>query len=405
MATPKKVYRPFSEIPGHLLPEIFLRLPDPEDLARTSAVCVTFRRLLTDGSFLRRFRRLHPPQVLSILDLGGFHPAQPPHPSAPAARALALAADFSFSFLPSRRRWAVQDIRYGRVLLVRKQNMMAGELSMFPDLVVCDPLHRRYILLPPLPDDLVASVERQDDEFLGWSCEPCFIPPSDEEAALAEETAFRVIWSACCKTNMAVFVFSSSTGQWRAAASQAWSDLVINRQALYFIRRHSVDGCVYWVSPMNNTDLLVLDTRTMEFSVADLPPGEWSQQDIVIVDAGGGRLGMFCIGDENASDKSYLCYTIRQNKAESSGEWQMEKISLGSGYRYCIEGGTEKYLILQRIEAQKYLSLTPPIMEFCKLDVRTMQVERICAESCGFSGSKAFIYTNFSPSLLSLPTV
>ncbi|XP_044444754.1 uncharacterized protein [Triticum aestivum] len=354
-----------SVLPGHLLAEIFIRLLDPEDLARASAACVTFRRVVTDGSFLRRFRRLHPPPVLGFLCLGGFHPAQPPHTSAPAARALALAADFSFSFLPSRRRWAVQDIRDGRVLLVGKQNMMAEgpSISMFPELVVCDPLHRRYILLPPLPDGLVASVERQDDEFLGWSCEPSLIPLSDEEAALVEETTFRVIWSASCKTNMAVFVFSSTTGQWRATASQTWSDLVIDRQPLYFIRRHLVGGCVYWVLPMNNTDLLVLDTRTMEFSIADLPPGQWNRQDIAIVDAGEGRLGMLSTG------------------------------------------GTEKYLILLRIETPKYLSLSPPIMEFCKLDVRTMQVERMCAESSGFSGSKVCLYADFPPSLLSSPTV
>uniref|UniRef100_M8C7B9 Uncharacterized protein n=1 Tax=Aegilops tauschii TaxID=37682 RepID=M8C7B9_AEGTA len=88
---------------------IFLRLPATEDLARTSAPCVPFRPLVTDGSFLHRFRRLHPLPVLGYLNLGGFHPAQPPHPSAPTARlltlvarALALAAGFSFSFLPSR---------------------------------------------------------------------------------------------------------------------------------------------------------------------------------------------------------------------------------------------------------------------------------------------------------------
>ncbi|XBI13380.1 hypothetical protein VPH35_140120 [Triticum aestivum] len=331
---------------------IFLRLPATEDLARTSAACVTFRHLVTDGSFLHRFRRLHPLPVLGYLNLGGFHPAQPPHPSAPTARLLTL------------------DIRDGRVLLFGKQNMMAEgpSISMFPELMVCDPLHRRYILLPPVPEDLVASVESQDDEFLGWSCEPSLIPLSDEEAALAEETSFRVIWSACFKTNMVVFVFSSSTGQWR----------------------HLVGDCVYWVLPMNKTDLLVLDTRTMGFSIADLPPGEWSQQDIAIVDAGEGRLGMFCTGHENASGESYLCYTIWQNKGESSGEWQMEKMSLGSGYRYHIE-----VLFVKN----------PPITEFCKLDVKTMQVERMCAESRGFSGSKAFIYTNFPPSLLPLPTV
>ncbi|XBI04263.1 hypothetical protein VPH35_132587 [Triticum aestivum] len=141
MESSKKIESSLLEFPGHLLERIFLRLPAAEDLARTSAACVTFRRLVTDGSFLRRFRRLHPPPLLGYLNLGGFHPTQPPHPSAPAARslalatrALALAADFSFSFLPSRCRWAVQDVRDGRVLLFGKQTMMAEgpSISMFP---------------------------------------------------------------------------------------------------------------------------------------------------------------------------------------------------------------------------------------------------------------------------------
>ncbi|XP_073360659.1 uncharacterized protein [Aegilops tauschii subsp. strangulata] len=233
---------------------IFLRLPATEDLARTSAPCVTFRHLVTDGSFLHRFRRLHPLPVLGYLNL------------------------------------AVQDIRDGRVLLFGKQNMMAEgpSISMFPELMVCDPLHRRYILLPPVPEDLVASVESQDDEFLGWSCEPSLIPLSDEEAALAEETSFRVIWSACFKTNMVVFVFSSSTGQWQAAA-WTWSLCILS-------------GAIWWVTASTGWNRKVLDPT---------------------------------------KDRSSEVLFVKN----------------------------------------------PPITEFCKLDVKTMQVERMCAESRGFSES------------------
>ncbi|XBI04287.1 hypothetical protein VPH35_132609 [Triticum aestivum] len=116
---------PLTDIPDHILAEIFLRLPDPADLARASAACVPFRRLATQASFLRAFRRLHAPLHLGILHINGFHPALPPHPSAPAARAFALEADFSFSFLPaSHRRWMKLDIRDGRVLLSRATEVM-----------------------------------------------------------------------------------------------------------------------------------------------------------------------------------------------------------------------------------------------------------------------------------------
>ncbi|XP_044432414.1 uncharacterized protein [Triticum aestivum] len=158
-ANKKKMPSSLTDIPDHLLAEIFLRLPDPADLARASAACLTFHRLATDRYFLRRFRCLHAPPLLGFLDRDGFHPALAPHPSAPAARALALAADFSFSFLPSHRLWTVQDSRDGRVLLQRGPEM--GEVALiFRELAVCDPFHRWHLMLPPVPRDLVASVLR-----------------------------------------------------------------------------------------------------------------------------------------------------------------------------------------------------------------------------------------------------
>jgi hypothetical protein len=98
-----------TAIPEELLTEIFLGLPDPADLARVSATCPIFRRLTTERSFLRRYRKIHPPRFLGFVHQSkAFHPAHPPHPSAAAARAGALAADVSFSFLPTpARRWVV----------------------------------------------------------------------------------------------------------------------------------------------------------------------------------------------------------------------------------------------------------------------------------------------------------
>jgi hypothetical protein len=51
--------------------------------------------------------------------------------------------------------WNVCDARDGRVMLYKR----ASETGAFADLVVCDPLYRRYVQLPPLPipDDLAVS--------------------------------------------------------------------------------------------------------------------------------------------------------------------------------------------------------------------------------------------------------
>ncbi|KAJ1266326.1 hypothetical protein BS78_08G142300 [Paspalum vaginatum] len=128
--------------PEEILEEIFIRLDTAADVARASAACTTFHRVVSARRFRRRFRSLHPPPILGFLESlapGAFHPAEPPHGSSPAARALAQAADFSFSFIDAPDSWQVRD---GRVLLYRHLNTNAVNA----DLMVCDPLHRRSSL-------------------------------------------------------------------------------------------------------------------------------------------------------------------------------------------------------------------------------------------------------------------
>jgi hypothetical protein len=55
-----------SDLPVDLLEEIFLRLDDAGDLARVSAACASFRRVVADGRFLRRFRSMHHRPVLRL---------------------------------------------------------------------------------------------------------------------------------------------------------------------------------------------------------------------------------------------------------------------------------------------------------------------------------------------------
>ncbi|XBI04349.1 hypothetical protein VPH35_132664 [Triticum aestivum] len=387
----KKMASHLTDIPDHLLAEIFLRLPDPTDLARASAACVTFRQLATDGSFLRRFRRLHAPPILGFLRAGGmFRPTMPPHPSAPAAHALALAADFSFSFIPSHCHWTVQDIRDGRVLLDR--DLRRGKPSpVFKDLVVCDPLHRRYVLLPPVPHDIGASLEHPFPMVRKVECKPFL-------------RQHRVIVMAHCKTSLAAFVFSSSTGQWQAVASKGWSDLALSECDMaqmswvhpFILRRHYAYGCFYWDWVEFGSDkLLLLDTKNMEFSIADLPPGEWNKRGLAIVEAGESRLGMFGFRGETASD---LSYTVAWNKGKSPRQWQVEKtISLDSGYRYYITDATQRYLFLTKTSAS---SLENPLDGYFSMDVKTMQLQRLYGDP-QYLKYETYTCINFLPSLLS----
>ncbi|XP_047056497.1 uncharacterized protein LOC124662736 [Lolium rigidum] len=389
MATSNEVSSRLMKIPDHLLMEIFLRLPAPEDLARASAACVSFRRLVTDRSFLRSFRRLHAPPLLGFLDHDGFNPALPPHPSAPAARALAHAADFSFSFLPSRCRWAIRDIRDNLVLLVDPQHDEWA--PVFREVAVCDPLHRRYVLLPPLPQDLAASVEH-------------FLAPLGQEP----ETAFRVICVAHFSTRVVAFVFPSNTGQWQTAASKNYSDGIGRSEATTMrmaasirrLRCHYANGCFYWDTARfgnlveEEKRLLVLDTQRMEFSMTDLPPGNWGRADLAIVGAGEGRIGIFGF---DRGTPSVLSYAVARTKGKSPSQWQIEKrISLDPRYDYRIEDATERYLLLTRTKS------SAPTGYF-SIDSKTFKLQSVCEKQRMrlVPNSETRIYTNFPPSLLS----
>ena len=208
-----------------LLAQIFLRLPTPDDVARARAVCPSFRRVASDRSFILSYRKLHGQPLLGLVDEDGFHPVLPPHPSAPAARFLALSAtaDFSFSFLPSPGSWAIKDAHDGRFLLDRAPKPDGEkETPKLNELAVCDPLNRRFLLLPPIPDHILAHRVVRAIFLSGPFLAPA---PSDEEEAAEETTSFSVIWMLCCETKPVAFVFSSCSGQWRAAGSRSWSDV------------------------------------------------------------------------------------------------------------------------------------------------------------------------------------
>ncbi|CAL5072196.1 unnamed protein product [Urochloa decumbens] len=206
------------------LAEILIRLPTLADLGRACCACPTFRRVITDHSFLRRLRALHPAPLLGILTYA-FIPAEPPHPSTTAASTFAdaAAADFKCSFLPSRNRWRSRGGRDGRVLLSAIGEGSGGEefderRTLVRDLAVCDPIHRRYLLLPAISDELAALVPQQ--EIVRF--EPFLAPACEDDVG---GNSFRVICLAQCTSKLVVFVFSSAIGQWHASEFDGWRAL------------------------------------------------------------------------------------------------------------------------------------------------------------------------------------
>ncbi|CAO1941678.1 unnamed protein product [Urochloa humidicola] len=362
-----------AALTDEILEEIFLRIASPADLARASSACLSFRRLIAGPAFLRRYRSLHPPLLLGFLypGSGGFQPAEAPHPNAPAAGALARGAGFYFDYIPRGRgrQWYPRDVRDGRILLFCSPDAPDG--IVFPDLAVCDPVSRRYLLLPQVPDELLTSVQvqKQHVHFL-----EAFLVPSGVEQE-EEETLFKVLGRVCCVSKMVVLVFSSGSGHWDVGISESWDALSLSGrpfvEGLMLSSPSYAYGCFYWQIKSKNK-LLKLDINRMKVSAIDFLPG-YAVMNVVIVETGEGRLGMFSNSNHVHGDAP-VYYATRKNEGDSSNGWQMEKtIPLPVDYNCCLVGAPEGYIFLLGVP-KNHGTLGPACFS---LDIKTLKIERV----------------------------
>ncbi|WVZ91233.1 hypothetical protein U9M48_037430 [Paspalum notatum var. saurae] len=365
--------------PDEILEEIFLRLDAAADVARASAACTTFRRVVSARRFRRRLRTLHPPPILGFLEThapGAFHPAEPPHGSAPAARALAQAADFTFSFIDAPGTWKACDARDGRVLLYARPNAAASA-----DLIVCDPLHRRREI-------------RGFDAFLD--------PATDKD----EKESFRVICAVQCRLSrlkLVTFHFSSVTGKWRLVTFDGKKPLndLISRCAGMYTRRYA-HGCFYWTYPRFES-LVILDPREMKLSVVNHSPN-YKVRAIVeqgaqaIVELVNGSLGFVSLVDDDTLE--LYSKTLRNNAVDTE-VWQYDKrIPLPKMDMPCrcwsIKDAADGCLLLQ---ATQWVSHRREFHYFT-LDLETFLFKKLCMSSRNISYAQ--LYASFPPPL-SLP--
>ncbi|CAL4905185.1 unnamed protein product [Urochloa decumbens] len=375
-------------LPDELLEDIFLRLDAAEDLARASASCASFRRVVSARGFLRRFRSLHPPPVLGFLDCSDsateFNQAQPPRKSAPAARAFAQAADFTFSFLPDPSRWRVCDTRDGRVLL-------SASRLIFADFVVCDPLHRRYVQIPPIPGDLTAFIATS-----GSRCYQTYLEPFLDPACQKEESSLQVFCNVLSKANVVTFVFSSVTRMWQAAASFSIGTHEWMRYPI-LMKRHCAHGCFYWTE-YGQTVMLVLDTLEMKFSVVDLPP-ESKGKEKSIVEVAEGRLGLLILD----YFKFHLHSKARRSDGARAEEWRHDNVvPLPNCYWSISRGGAaEGYVLVRGIPRDQYHSSKfpeeKPDAQYFTLGLKTLLFERLCVLK--FETCHDYLYASFPPPL------
>ncbi|CAM0947098.1 unnamed protein product [Alopecurus aequalis] len=399
---------PAPHLVDEILEEIFLHLPIPAALARASTACPCFRRIITERSFLRRYRKLHPPPLLGfVADKGGFYPAQEPHPSAPLARSLTDAADFTYSFVPKPNNglltpWYARDVRDGRVLL--ECSCQFDKKAVFTNLAVCDPLSKRYVLLPPIPEEMTVQ-----QEPLG-QFEPMLAPICQNEDE--DETSFKVICTAHYKSKLVACVFSSVTGQWCMATSPSWGSLgTVEPTWKYLSRFNYLRGCFYWAALLrSNSKLLVLDTRIMEFSTVDVRTGYhlqllnqplWNVCMSTIVDGAKGVLEMFTLVGDYSPMSFHLYHTTQQNNGESSSEWQQKNVAaLPRRYLYWTVGATEGFLFFRGV---------PEVpgdnsVDLFSLEVNTYELKKVCKASRYENLNLVHSYFGFPP-LLSKPSL
>jgi len=201
------------------------------------------------------------------------------------------------------------------------------------------------------------------------------------------------------EAKVAAVVFSSATGKWYRVTFEGWggygADMLTSCR--YYTHRS-----LYQTSGLFS-DVLMLDTRRMEFSVVRIPSVKVCRQH-AIVEAGEGTLRLLTLGDGVLD----LYCKAWQDGHVGAEEWRHEKripLPGGDGLRYTFSGAGSGYLLLQAIPQDlselASSSQEMPKVQYFTLEVKTLLMERLCLsnERVDF----AHLYANFP--LLSLPIV
>jgi hypothetical protein len=248
---------------------------------------------------------------------------------------------------------------------------------------VCDPLSQRYSLLPEIPGD----------QALRCGIKPFLVPASDEEA----DTSFRVVYVAKdAAEQLVAFVFSSATGQWSSLAMGAG----VQPACKLTPHRCYAYGCFYW--KVDGAESLIgFDTHSLEFSSVPIP---FSQEhlELIIAEAGEGRLGMFTLDNSLISAVSRLIYAIQEVDEDGSCRWRVaRRVRLPSHYRFSFEDATDRYLLLRGTPWNIHLG---PDMDdvdtvYFSFEFESMQIEKMFALRFRDDIPYAKLFAGFPPSL------
>uniref|UniRef100_A0ACD5XP50 Uncharacterized protein n=1 Tax=Avena sativa TaxID=4498 RepID=A0ACD5XP50_AVESA len=258
-------------------------------------------------------------------------------------------------------------------------------------LAVCDPLSRRYELVPTIPEDFAARPEERLTEFV-----PMLAPTTEDEP-------IKVICMARYETKLVLFVFISTptTSQWRMAAFP----ITIPPGGLPCF--DCVRGYFYWTKMEWRDYLLVLDTRTMRFSYVHLTGYHVQLREQSI---GHRRLSAVVVGREGAIEMFSLVgqkgsFTLHHTSLQNgSEEWKLEKIIPLPGqyedYSISTAGAAEGFLFFRGAPE----GLNNKNVDYYSLEVKTYEITKVCSKRELFCNPKHALPYFSLPTLLSEPS-
>ncbi|KAF8689968.1 hypothetical protein HU200_041603 [Digitaria exilis] len=243
------------------LEEILLRLPSPADLARAAAlVCRRWRRVASGPAFLRRFRRLHPPQLLGFFICKGGRPyrdhvldrleGRVPDQSPPGAR----------PYLPPG---GPRRIPPSPAAGTSPSAGCLPHRDIPKHFAICDPLSGHSVVLPA----------RDNSQYFGSKFLGAALVISDKDEG--DVFSFEVLIATCYKKPR-LGAFSSSKREWAVVPCPDAKKKIkpwIGDDPWIGDGAHA-SGCVYWVVHDWEWEfeyILVLNSQTKRFSTINLP--------------------------------------------------------------------------------------------------------------------------------------
>ncbi|KAF8655711.1 hypothetical protein HU200_061034 [Digitaria exilis] len=252
------------DVPDDLLRLILLRLDSPRWLIRAACACRQFRRAVVSGgrAFLRLAASLHPPAIAGHYHFRGgwfgiaFVPSPPPSPPPPPPIYIGR---FSLDFLPralvTTTNWEVVDCHGGLVLL------RSCSFENMADLIVCDPLTRRYqgIHHPP---------NQPGDRCVGTSL---LLDGDDGDISVSNFKVlyqYKVLYQRGVYQRTHTCVFNTA-----ADVGDGWSSLKhpVDEDDYYYMGHVAgrIGGSIYLSLTTGNVK--VLDSATLKVSKVDMP--------------------------------------------------------------------------------------------------------------------------------------